>query len=56
MSSEEKKRPLDNQEPEIKKEDQAELESSNDINQEEEERNGIIPEGMDFKKFLGCGG
>ncbi|WP_340152838.1 hypothetical protein [uncultured Marivirga sp.] len=22
----------------------------------EEERNGIIPEGMDFKKFMGCGG
>lgn len=21
-----------------------------------EERDGIIPEGMDFKKFIGCGG
>lgn len=26
------------------------------LKKEEEERNGIIPEGMDFKKFLGCGG
>jgi|GEM_PF-2433664 hypothetical protein len=24
--------------------------------EEQEERNGIIPEDMDFKKFLGCGG
>lgn len=24
--------------------------------EEQEERTGIIPEGMDFKKFLGCGG
>lgn len=24
--------------------------------EEGEERNGIIPEGMDFKKFMGCGG
>jgi hypothetical protein len=22
----------------------------------EKDKNGIIPEGMDFKKFLGCGG
>ncbi len=24
--------------------------------EKDEERNGVIPEGMDFKKFLGCGG
>lgn len=31
--------------------------SKNKENQEEqEERKGIIPEDMDFKKFLGCGG
>lgn len=23
---------------------------------DEKEQNGIIPEGMDFKKFMGCGG
>lgn len=22
----------------------------------DQERNGVLPEGMDFKKFLGCGG
>lgn len=25
-------------------------------NNNSEERNGILPENMDFKKFLGCGG
>ncbi|MFQ3213728.1 MAG: hypothetical protein ACJAT1_001586 [Marivirga sp.] len=24
--------------------------------EEQEERNGIIPEGLDFRKFIGCGG
>jgi hypothetical protein len=24
--------------------------------EEEDERTGIIPEGMDFRKFIGCGG
>jgi hypothetical protein len=24
--------------------------------EEEDERVGIIPEGMDFRKFIGCGG
>ena len=24
--------------------------------EEEDERRGIIPEGMDFRKFIGCGG
>lgn len=35
------------------KELKKEKESSSE---KEEERNGIIPEGMDFKKFMGCGG
>ncbi|HET8859956.1 hypothetical protein [Marivirga sp.] len=30
--------------------------SKKDDSQEEEERNGIIPEDTDLKKFLGCGG
>jgi len=24
--------------------------------QDDQERNGIIPDGLDFKKFMGCGG
>lgn len=24
--------------------------------EEQEEHNGIIPDGMDFRKFIGCGG
>jgi|AntRauTorckE6833_2_1112554.scaffolds.fasta_scaffold103066_2 hypothetical protein len=30
--------------------------SKNQEKLENEDQNGIIPEGMDFKKFLGCGG
>lgn len=32
-----------------------ETESKN-TEEEQEERNGIIPEDMDFRKFIGCGG
>lgn len=36
----------------IKKKEASKQQEEND----EEERAGIIPEGLDFKKFLGCGG
>ena len=30
--------------------------NAKEVDENEHEKNGVIPEGLDFKKFLGCGG
>ncbi|GAB3329420.1 hypothetical protein GCM10027429_05300 [Marivirga atlantica] len=52
QSSEKKK------EESLNKQEEDKDNSTENINSEEQEGNqhGVIPDGMDFKKFIGCGG
>ncbi|WKK76910.2 hypothetical protein QYS49_06565 [Marivirga salinae] len=50
-SHQKKKEASNTKNKELKKEKEESTEKEPD-----EERNGIIPEDMDFKKFMGCGG
>jgi hypothetical protein len=40
----------------VKEDKSTEKPSDHKESQNSDERKGVLPEGMDFKKFLGCGG
>jgi len=55
-SKEEAQKKEDKGNKEVKAADSRGKELETEEVKDDEERNGIIPEDMDFKKFMGCGG
>jgi hypothetical protein len=56
MKSDKNRQSTEKKEQKLKPSNHKDISPKNEEGSNEEERSGIIPEDMDFKKFMGCGG